>query len=121
MGHASPAPTFKGDKKEGVDRGTAGGYLPSLPALPLVSLKMVEMCLDSMAISLGMVMAGSGHLPSFVLFRQLSKRIGGEITCGSHMAVVWNLSSFFFFLFFLLPFFFLLFFLIYYPILSSIY
>jgi len=45
-----------------------------------------EICLNLLALSLGLTMAGSGDVESLAWLRKLCKRTGTEISYGSHMA-----------------------------------
>ncbi|XP_044177050.1 anaphase-promoting complex subunit 1-like isoform X2 [Acropora millepora] len=47
----------------------------------------VETCLDTILLSLAMVMAGTGHLDVLRIARQLRKRHTPDVSYGSHMAV----------------------------------
>jgi anaphase-promoting complex subunit 1 len=57
----------------------------------------LESCLDTVVLAMSVVMAGTGHLPTFRLLQQLSKRVEGcaagspgaahPISYGNHMAV----------------------------------
>jgi anaphase-promoting complex subunit 1 len=48
---------------------------------------ILEMCLATTAIALGLVMAGTGDLACFRLLRELRWRVDGEISYGNHMAL----------------------------------
>jgi len=51
------------------------------------SHSMLEMCLSNIAVSLGMVMAGSGDLDLLRIFRELRQKCEPEVRYGDHMAL----------------------------------
>ena len=57
------------------------------PTSPKAEQPTLETCLATAALSLSLVMAGSGHLQCLRLLRVLRRRVDGDVTYGFHMAI----------------------------------
>lgn len=65
----------------------ATGRGPGGVTLSNLDKPIMETCFNVVILSLSLVMAGTGHLETFRLFRRLRKRSAPELTYGNHMAV----------------------------------
>lgn len=65
----------------------ASGRGPGGASLSNLDKPIMETCFNVVILSLSLVMAGTGHLETFRLFRSLRKRSAPELTYGNHMAV----------------------------------
>ncbi|KAJ8046075.1 Anaphase-promoting complex subunit 1 [Holothuria leucospilota] len=61
--------------------------LGSQPTAELVGKASIEKCLNTVCMSLAMVMAGTGNLRVLRLARALRSRVSDDVTYGSHMAI----------------------------------
>ena len=56
------------------------------PSLSLCNSHVIESCLQTVALSASLIMAGTGNLELFRTLRLLSKRVGNDFNYGTHMA-----------------------------------